>query len=184
MSLPIITCPTDCTYDVPVIDMDECSPFIDFDEIDHIYLTNLEDGLTDWTDLAEWTTRLDDTTEDADPASIRDFHVSAELPKPEYNIVQISLGREVETEKKFTLTAIIDETNTTNYDAVRQMQCHVRYLMWFTAGDFMYGGTDGVEVDVQANHIITKGNEELNTIELILSWKADHSPERIDNPLL
>ena len=58
MSLPIITCPTDCTYDVPVISMDECNPFVDFDEVDHIYLTGIDQELADWTDLAEWTTRL------------------------------------------------------------------------------------------------------------------------------
>ena len=66
---------------------------------------------------------------------------------------------------------------------MRQMQCHVRYLMWYSAGRFMYGGTNGIEVDVQANHIITP-NEELNYIELVLMWRADHHPERIDNPLI
>lgn len=181
MSYPIITCPTDCTYEVPAIDMDECAPFVDFDEIDHIYLTGLDQGLADWTDLAEWTARLDDTGTDID--DIRDFHVRAELPKPEYNVVDISLKRTVESEKNFSINATIDETNTTNYDAMRLMQCHVRYLMWFSAGRFMYGGTNGIEVDVQANPIITL-NDELNTFELILTWDANHSPERIDNPLL
>jgi len=181
MSYPIITCPTDCTYEVPAIDMDECAPFVDFDEIDHIYLTGLDQGLTDWRDLAEWTARLSDDGGDID--DIRDFHVRAELAKPEYNVVDISLKRTVETEKKFSITASEDETNTTNYDAMRQMQCHVRYLMWYSAGRFMYGGTNGIEVDVQANHIITP-NEELNYIELVLMWRADHHPERIDNPLI
>jgi len=183
MSYPIIECPTDCTYEVPVIDMDECAPFVDFDEIDHIYFTGIDNPLADWTSLLEWTGRLDDTGE-GDPADIRDFHVRGELPKPEYNIVDISLGRTVESEKHFTLTATIDETNTTNYDAARQMQCHARYLMWFSAGRFMYGGTNGIEVDVQVNPIITLGGEEMNIIELILTWRADHSPERIDNPLI
>ena len=161
--------------------MDECAPFVDFDEIDHIYLTGLDQVLADWTDLAEWTARLDDTGGDID--DIRDFHVRAEKPKPEYNVIDISLKRTVESEKNFTINATIDETNTTNYDAARQMQCHVRYLMWFSAGRFMYGGTNGIEVDVQVNHIITM-NDELNIIELILTWDADHDPERIDNPLL
>jgi len=182
MSYPTITCPTDCTYEVPVIDMDECAPFVDFDEIDHIYLTGLDQELADWTDLAEWTTRLDD--EGGAISDIRDFHVRGELPKPEYNVVDISLGRTVETEKKFTITASIDETNTTNYDAARQMQCHVRYLAWFSAGRFLYGGTNGIEVDVEVNPLITMGNEEINTIELILTWRADHHPERIENPLI
>jgi len=180
MSLVNVICPTDCTYEVPIISMDECNPFVDFDEVDHVYLTAIDGELDDWTDLAEWIARLLST----DPEPIRDFHVSGELPKPEYNTVKISLKREVESEKKFVLNAMIDETNTINYDAARQLQCHGRYLMWFSAGRFMYGGTDGIEVNIQINPLITKGNEELNLIEMILSWYADHHPERIDNPLI
>lgn len=183
MSLPIITCPTDCTYEIPVVSMDVCNPYVDFDEIDHVYLTAIDQELADWTDLAEWVARLDDTTT-GNPADIRDLHVSGEMPKPEYTIVKVSLKREVESEKKFTLNAMIDETNTINYDAARQLQCQGRALLWYSAGRFMYGGTNGIEVNVQANHIITKGNEELNTIELILTWYADHHPERIANPLI
>lgn len=183
MSYPTITCPTDCDYEVPVVDFDECNPEVYFDEVDHIYLTAIDQELADWTDLAEWTSRLDDSGTD-NPADIRDFHVSGELPKPEFNLVKISLDREVEARKKFSLTAMIDEYNTTNYDAARNMQCQGRYLMWFTAGDYMYGGTNGIEVNIAINPLIAKGNEEINLIEMVLSWYADFHPERIENPLI
>jgi hypothetical protein len=184
MSNPIIVCPTGCLDDVPIISMDECNPAVDFSEIDKLYITAIglgHNGLVDWTDAAEWATRIDNTGTDL--TDIRELWVSGEMPDPERNITEIDNDREVSSRMKLQQTVQVYETNTVNYDAVRYIQCGTRFLMWYSSGEYLYGGTDGIEVNIIASHQITKGSREANIIQLLTSWEADHNPERIDNPL-
>ena len=181
MSYPIITCPTGCENDVPVISMDECNPAVDFSEIDKLYITAIDQGLSDWTDLAEWASRIDNSG--AGIGDIREWWVSGEMPDPERNITEIDNDREVSSRMKFMQTIQVYETNTINYDAVRFIQCGTRFLLWYSSGEYLYGGTGGIEVSIIASHQITKGSRETKIIQLIVSWEADHNPERIDNPL-
>lgn len=182
MSLPIITCPTGCQNDVPVVSFDECNPLVDFSEVDKLYLTAINNPLADWTDAAEWATRIDNDGTDAE--DIRELWVSGELPEPERTNTEIDNERDVWSPMKFTLPVVVFETNLINYDFVRQLQCGGEYLAWFSAGENMYGGTDGIEVNIKASHLITKGAKEANTIMLEVTWDAKHNPERITNPLI
>lgn len=182
MSLPIIPCDTGCQNDVPVISMDECNPSVDFSEVDKIYLTAINNPLADWTSAAEWATRIDNSGIAA--ADIRELWVSGELPEPERTATEIDNDRDVWSPMKFILPAVVFETNLINYDFVRQLQCGGEFLMWYSAGENMYGGTTGIEVDIKASHLITKGSKEANTINLEPTWDAKHNPERITNPLV
>jgi len=182
MSYPTITCPTGCQNDVPVISMDECNPIVDFSEVDKVYLTALNNPLADWTDAAEWATRIDNTGVLA--SDIRELWVSGELPEPERAITEIDNERDVWSPMKFTMPLEVFETNLINYDFMRILQCGGLFLGWFSAGENMYGGTDGIEVNIKASHIITKGAKELNKIMLEVTWDAKHNPERITNPLI
>lgn len=182
MSYPTITCPTGCQNDVPAISMDECNPEVDFSEVDKIYVCAINNPLADWTDAAEWATRIDNSGTDA--SDIREFWVSGELPEPERTNTEIDNERDVWSPMKFTMPLQVFETNLTNYDAVRFLQCGGEYLLWYSAGENMYGGTDGIEVNIKASHIITKGAKEINYIALEVTWDAKHNPERITNPLV
>jgi len=181
MSYPIITCPTGCNNDVPAINMDECNPQVDFSEVDKLYMTQIDYPLTDWTDLAEWTARIDNDGTDVD--DIREWWVSGELPEPEMNITEIDNSREVQSPMKFNLDLQVFDVDNDTYDAMRILQCGLRVLIWFSAGEFMYGSTDGIEATIVAAYPITKGSREANYIRLQVKWEASHHPERIDNPL-
>ena len=182
MSYPTITCPTGCQNDVPAISMDECNPAVDFSEVDKLYMTARSNPLSDWTDAAEWATRIDNSGTSA--SDIREWWVSGELPEPERTVTEIDNDREISSPMKFQMTLEVFETNTTNYDAVRFLQCGTQFLMWFSAGEYLYGSTDGIEADVIATHLITKGNREINKLQLLVTWEAKHNPERIANPLI
>ena len=182
MSYPTITCPTGCLNDVPVISMDECNPLVDFSEVDKLYLTALNNPLADWTDAAEWVTRIDNTGVAVD--DIRELWVSGELPEPERATTEIDNERDVWSPMKFTMPLEVFETNLINYDFMRILQCGGLFLAWFSAGENMYGGTDGIEVNIKASFLITKGAKELNKIMLEVGWDAKHNPERITNPLI
>jgi hypothetical protein len=182
MSYPTITCPTGCQNDVPAISMDECNPSVDFSEVDKLYMTALNNPLSDWTDAAEWATRIDNSGTNAD--DIREWWVSGELPEPERNVTEIDNERDVSSPMKFTMTLQVYETNLTNYDAVRFLQCETKVLIWYSAGENLYGSTDGIEANIIASHHITKGPREANIIQLLVTWDAAHNPERITNPLI
>ena len=182
MSYPIIPCPTGCQNDVPAIEMDECNPSVDFSEVDKLYLTAINNPLADWTDAAEWVTRIDPVGTDA--SDIREFWVSGEVPEPERTNTEIDNERDVWSPMKFTMPLDVWETNLINYDAIRFLQCGGLFLGWYSSGENMYGGTDGIEVNIKASHIITKGPKEPNKIMLEVTWDAKHNPERITNPLI
>jgi len=150
--------------------------------VDKLYMTQLNYPLSDWTDSAEWTTRIDNSGTDAN--DIREWWVSGELPEPERTVTEIDNDRDVVSPNKFSLTLMVYETNLTNYDAVRFLQCNTRVLIWYSAGENMYGGTSGIEADVIASHLITKGSKEANYIQLVVTWDDKHNPERITNPLI
>jgi len=182
MSYPTIPCPTGCQNEVPPISMDECNPEVDFCEIDKVYLCAINNPLSDWTDASEWATRIDNSG--GLPSDIREFWVSGELPEPERTSTEIDNERDVWSPMKFSITLQVYESNLTNYDAIRFLQCGGEYLMWFSCGNNMYGSTDGVEVNIKADYIITKGAKEANYFQLVITWDAEHLPERITNPLV
>lgn len=182
MSYPTITCPTGCDSYVPAINMDECAPAVDISEVNKIYMTKEGEGLTDWTDLSEWTGRIDnDGTDDDD---IREFWVSGEQAEPERNVTEIDNDREVSSPSSFEVNAEIFDVHTDTYDAMRQLECNFRVTFWYAAGDYLYGGTDGITADIVVHYEITKGQKEINKIVMKLKWDAEHHPERITNPML
>ena len=182
MSNPIIVCPTDCTGEVPPINQDECNPIVDISEVSKLYMTNIDQPLADWTSLAEWTTRIDNAG--VLVSDIREWWVSGELPEPDRNITEIDNQREVTSPADYELNLEVFDMDTITYDALRLLQCGGRKLIWYAAGNYLYGGTTGIEADVIADYIITKGSKEINMGTLKIKWEAKHSPERITNPML
>lgn len=183
MSLVSITCPVDCVNYLPPFDMKVCDPNVDFGQIDRIYLTGQGNCLSDWTDPAEWATRLDNATED-DDTLIRFLHVAGDQPAAESTETTISLCRVVYSPKKFTINFDIDETNITNNDAMRLLECNSTLTMWFVAGQYLYGGTCGIDVNIVLNNVIPRGCDTLNLISGTAKWQNKFSPEKILNPLI
>jgi hypothetical protein len=183
MSLVTIECPTGCEGWLPAVDFDHCDPAVDFGEISQIYVTGQGNFLSDWTDAAEWATRLDDTTEDNDTL-IRTLIVKGDQPPAESTEYEISNCRVYWGEKKFTINFDIDETNITNHDFMRQIECGGLFTIWYAAGDYMYGGTRGIDVTISLNQNITRGCNEMNLLTGTVKWQAKHHPEKIANPLL
>ena len=183
MSLISITCPTGCENWLPVVDFDHCDPNVDFGEISQVYVTGAGNGLTDWTDPAEWATRLDDDTLN-DDTKIRTLIVKGDQPPAESVEHEISDCRVFWGEKKFTINIDIDETNITNHDFMRQIECGGLFTIWYAAGQYLYGGTAGIEATITLNNNITRGCTEMNLISGNIKWTNKFHPEKIENPLL
>lgn len=185
MSTIIPTCPTDCSSLLPVLSFDLCAPDIDYGQIRKIYLTTVAaGGLTDWTDLSEWNSRLSNSTTNAD--DIRYLHVIGNKDVPEYQEIDISLGRKVYSPKIHKVMFRVDETGEDNYEFMRSaVECNGTYLMWYASGEkYLYGGDSGIEVNLKLDLVIPEDSKALTYFQGEATWESKFHPERIDDPLL
>ena len=176
-----LICPTGCENELPELLVSECNPTVDFGEIGYIYITNINYPLTDFSDLSEWNTRLSNDSTDVD--AIRYLYVAGDKPPAEANESTISLCRKVYSEKNHTVNFDLDESNVTNYDAMRQFQCGGTYLVWYATPNYLYGGNGGIEAEINIDHNLTRGCTELNVFPGTLKWQDKDYPESIANPL-
>ena len=177
--MSLIICPTDCEGYLPPVDFSLCDPNVDFGEIDRIYVTGRGNAIADWNVASDWTDRFDAVGDD----KIIVLHVSGDQPPAESTEVEISLCRKVYSPKDFTLNIDIDETSVINNDFMRELECNDLYTIWYSAGQYMYGSSEGIDVNITLNNNITRGCNELNLITGTIKWDAKHHPEKIINPL-
>lgn len=168
---------------LPAVKADFCAPDLNFGEIDKIYLGNTGNPFTDWADLTEWNTRLDNA-DVADATKIRMLHVIGDKPASEKNKVDYSQGRSVYTEPKHTINIRIDETGEENYALIQWLEENAgqTLALWYQAGKYLYGGNDGLPATLTLDDIIPESDEELNTFNGTANWEGKH-PVRILNPM-
>lgn len=166
-----------CTTVLPVVSADFCDPKTVFGQISKLYFTRVGDDLTLVTSLAEWNTRLSNTT--ALPASpalapIRNLFVVGSLPEGEKTVVAISLGREVESTPKNTLTFYIDDVGTENYAFAKTVveSGSAIFAVWFEAGGYLFGDEAGTEMTMRLFYDIPEADTDLQRIRGTLTWKG------------
>ena len=180
--MPIPTCPTSCSANLPPVEFDECNPETNGAQVAKVYMTNIGNPLIDWTNPLEWQARLNNLAPAAD--SIITLHVIGSKPVPTTNEKEISLGRKVAGQKTHILTVKIDETNITNHNFLRENECGGNYLMWYeTLDGKLYGGTEGIIASLLLDLNIAESSDELTIFEGKFEWKAKFTEERIDSPI-
>lgn len=178
MAIP--TCPESCGAQVlPVVSFDDCLPQLNSSEIEDLFLAKATAAaFTDWTDPEEWADRLAQTG--VTGTEIRRLTGIGDKPAPADTEKTVSKQRNVVTDRTHTLNFTIDDTNNTNYEAARQMQCGGKYLAWYkTRGMKQYGGNAGILVTVKSVVVLGRGDEH-ELIQLTLTWKNKFDPERDD----
>lgn len=175
----------DCTtVDLPVVTADFCAPDINFGEVDKIYFTNDGSPLTDWADLAEWNTRLDNADVTADNDKIRSLHVIGDKPRPEKSVVEFSQGRKAYPDPDHTINIRVDETGADNYGLLLFLEANAgsQLRVWYQAGKYLYGGNTGILANLNMDDVIPESDAELNTFVGEVTWEGPH-PTRIANPM-
>ena len=153
------------------VSFDECNPEVCDAQISKVYMTNVGNPLTDWTDPVEWGTRLSNSAVAAD--AIRTLNVVGSKDKPSSNIKEISLKRKVIGQKDHTVNLKVDECSDLNHEAVRQLECGGNYLFWYeTLGGKLFGSTDGITAFIELDMIIPESSDEIITYDGTLTWKA------------
>lgn len=182
MAIP--TCPENCDSPLPVVSFSDCAPEVNLSEIEFVIIGKAEAAdLSDETDASEWAARLDnDDTSDSD--KLRLLRVIGDKPAPTDQEQQISGGRVIVVDRTHTLNADIDETNQTNYDAVRTLQCGGEVKLWYvTRSGHVFGGKTGVGASLKVSEILNRGENEIQRFNMVATWKSKFSPERALWPL-
>jgi len=181
-----IVCPTDCSAALPAVSFDKCNPEINASEIIAVYISKGNSApLTNFAQAAEWTNRMGTPTDPDD--KIIELIVSAEKPAPEKQERDISNFRKVVINKTHTINVEIDETNQTNYDFVRNLECGGQYRVWYkTASGHMHGGNEGcgnAKANVFLDVVHARGESEITKIVGSITWKAKNTEERAVSPI-
>lgn len=179
---PLPTCPDDCGDNSAPVSFDECAPEIHEGQIAKVYITNIGNPLTDWTDAVEWGLRLDDTASAAD--SILTLHVIGDKPIPTSDPKEISLGRKVIGNKEHLINIAVDETNDTNHEFMRTNECSGQWTMWYeTLEGLLFGGTEGIKGSLLLDMVIPESDSDLVLFTGTFDWKSKFTEERILSPI-
>lgn len=187
MSLP--TCPTGCESNLPGWIFSDCDPEINNGEIAKIYFTTPNNPLSDWSNVLEWDSRLDNTA--ASATKIRVLTVIGELPAVGDNVKDISGGRKIEGVKDFVVNFTVDETSQENYDALRAMECNNGgHIVWFETRDgLLFGSNYGVGLNdkviakIKLKLAIPLAYTDIMNFPGTVTWSSAFSPERITSPI-
>lgn len=179
-----ITCPTDCTALLPVVEFDQCAPKINLSEITKIYVGKPSvSAFTDWKLATEWTTRISET-DVANADAIRPLTVIADKPAPANVIKDISNGRKIAVRKDHTINITIDDVSDKNYEFMRSTECGGQVKFWYeTKGGYLYGGNEGIDGTIVLDDVLNRGNDEIETLAGTLTWSSKFSPERTLSPI-
>lgn len=180
-------CPTGCLDTVnalPAVKFDDCAPEINPGEIETLYLGVRGVDFTDVNDQAEWVARLAAT----DETKIIALTVMGDKPLPAANTKDISGGRKIALEKDHVINFTIDETNQTNHDMVRKLECGGNFAVWYKiSGGIAMGGENdgntGIKGFIEAGMLIPRGRGENMTYDGTISWKAKFTEARFIHPL-
>lgn len=176
-------CPTDCNADLPVVEFDKCNPEIHLSEIRRIFIAKTTAAnFTNAALAGEWVTRLSETSVANDDV-IRPLTVIADKPAPTLTEKEISGGRKVAINKTHIVNITIDETNASNHDFMRQIECGGEFKMWYeTAGGLLFGGNEGIECRIKLDMVLARGEEHMvytGTAE----WKNRFTEEFVVSPI-
>lgn len=169
-------CPADCdALDIDIL-FDECAPEFESGQIKRVHIAKADE--TDFTnveDLAEWTARID--------VDIFTLKVIGDMPEPETTEIPWVDGEVVNGDKKFTVNFRILETNQTNYEFMRSVQCNLRYKFWFeTFGGKMYGGNAGITAQFKGSFMIPEDQTDITKLMFVTKWSDSNFPDRSVSP--
>lgn len=187
-----ITCPTDCSTDLPVVSFDDCNPEARLSEITKIYIARTDAvAFTDVEDPTEWAKRLSMTAtppagEPATPVKdlIRPLTVIGDRPAPTPVSVDISNGRTKQLRKDFVINFTIDEITPENLEFQRNSECTMKVKFWYEiAGGLLFGGNEGIEATLNSDLVLDRGTEAIVAINGTLTWKGKFTEEAVESPL-
>lgn len=182
--MPVPTCPTECNANLAPVEFDRCNPSIYLSEIRRIFVAKKDSApFTDVSVASEWLDRLSETST-VGGDYIRPLTVIGDKPAPTATDKEISGGRKVRTNKTHIINWTVDETNTTNHEFFRELECGGEYRMWYeTAGGLLFGGNEGIVARLVADMVLNRGEGEIQMYNGTAEWKSKFTEEFVQSPI-
>lgn len=176
-----------CTTPLAVFNANYCAPTFLFGPVDKIFWTKAGDGLTLVTDLAEWNTRLSNTTPlpGSGLAPIRYADVKGSIGEPEQTTTEASRGRDAISQPKYILPFEIDDlpADLVTWANSLQQKSYV-YTFWFEAGGQIFGGNSGFQATLTAKGFtIPEARTDLHKLTGQVAWYGAF-PARAASPFV
>jgi hypothetical protein len=165
------------------VDFDFCDPTVATSEIQRIFLRQINStDFTDWTQADEWNTRVSETSTDAD--AIRALMVIGDKPTPNAPKKQISGGRTIVPRKEHTINFTVDEATVANHQFFSDLKGGKRYKANYeTSGGRMFGGNQGISVEVMGDMVLARGQGELQVYVGTLFWVSAETEDMCTSPI-
>jgi hypothetical protein len=165
------------------VDFDHCDPETHSSEIQRIFLRQVNStDFTDWTSPAEWNARVSETSLDMD--AIRALTVIGDKPAPNAAKRTISGGRTIVPRKEHTINFTVDEATAANHNFFSDLKGGKRYKANYeTAGGRMFGGNNGIAVEVMGDIVLARGQGELQVYVGTLFWVSPETEEMCISPI-
>lgn len=128
----------------------------------------------DITDLAEHTTRIDNTT-GADATKIRRFYIIGDKPAGSTNELVTSGRRRAYAPKIQTINFTVDAYDNDDREFFREIENKGGFqaLVWPATEDWRFGGNEGFNGTITVDEIIPSGEQDLHTIVGTVTYKGD-----------
>lgn len=183
MSIDSIDCSAlGCDAELLPVSFDNCNPTIAYNAIGTLYVSNVGYPLTDWTDPAEWASRISDSS--TDPDAIRAIPVLGTLEVEQGDQVPAPGNTFIFGKQTFNIAGSVYSNNNINYDWMRSTGCNKPYAMWFRSEDglHLYGGNSGIQLVLQGSEPFAEDRTTVRTISIAGQWQAQKAPLRIAAP--
>lgn len=179
----VVGSPTCGAETLPETDFDFCDPQVALSEIGRVFIAKIGAvSFTDWTQPDEWALRVSETEMDMD--TIRPLTVIADKPAPAKTVKEISGGRKFTTRKDHTINFTIDEVTDTNHAFIQYIENTKRFKMWYeTQGGFMFGGNNGITVEMSGDMELQRGAGNIQVYNGILTWISQLTESRCISPI-
>jgi hypothetical protein len=190
-----VACPADCSVaNLPAINFEDCNPQILASEIQALYVAR-KDAI-DFTSVilaSEWNDRIskDNTVPVGSAAAVKDLirklTVIGDIPAPAVTTKQISGGREIVTETKYTINFEIDDVSNENWQFAQTVQCGKGAFpvkMWpVTKSNHVLGSKTGIQGKMKIDHILPRGADGIMTLQGTVTFITTTFPNRDVFPL-
>lgn len=139
---------------------------------------------TAWGDneaeLLTWYGLKDNSVAD----KVRFYYGRGEKPEPNETTLTLRKNKTVSIGTRHSLVYTVDIIDQTTYQALRQLQsCKGQFHAWFSTDSYVYGGDNGIIVDVEKVVFPKTGGRGENAKCIItLSWSAKADPIRDPKP--
>ena len=182
MSVETIFCDElGCDSELLPVLFDECNPSLAYNQILYVYIANDGYPLTNWTDPAEWASRI--SADSTDLNAIRRVKLIGTLDVEEGDQTPIP-GGFAYGKQTFNFTGQIYDNNDINYTFMRSTGCNRQYRMWYeTVDGKLYGGNEGIQTILKGREPITDDPDTFRVIEIVASWTSILAPLRIPSPI-